>query len=276
MSGKPAKMSRERLMTYWTWRFTAEKVVAKDADLHTWLALTFHCGRFQLEQGEGGQAHYQGVIHTRPRMRYSQLTKIFKDRYPLLEFPLKDYLAPAKSQAADEYVMKEDTRIAGPWEWNMPKAPIRMTCTAQDIMSQHELPEWSNQLIEMVKGKLPDKTQRSIFWYWSEAGERFKTETTRHLVFHHDAVVIQGLQRHILAAAYTNPAPIYILIMPREYTSVSYSSIEQLKDGLYMSGFGTKCTGMVNRRKPWVIVVGNRPPTPGNMSTGRIVVTCVD
>lgn len=176
------------------------------------------------------------------------------------------------------YPRKEDPEFITNYE-----PCIDMTVTDDDIMRKEDLPEWSNELIDMVAGRLPDKTDRSIYWYWSQEGVRLKTETSRYLCYHHNAVIIQGGRKHVLATAYKNPAPIYILIVPRSDEGfVSWASLELLKDALYMSGFGTECTGMVNRKKPWVIVMANFRPEEEtveaeiHLSKDRWVFTCVD
>jgi len=43
-----------------------------------------------------------------------------------------------------------------------------------------------------------------------------------------------------------------------------------------MSGFGVKATGMVNRKKPWVIIMANFPPDTSSLSEDRWVVHNVD
>lgn len=146
-----------------------------------------------------------------------------------------------------------------------------------DVMQIDELPEWSKRLIGKVADKLPDKRDRSIHWFWSESGQMHKTETARYLVSNHGAVVVQGGRKHVLAVGYKNPAPIYILLVPRtDEGFVSYASIELLKDSLYMSAFGVEATGGVNRAKPWVICVANFPPTLESVSEDRWVIENVD
>lgn len=160
------------------------------------------------------------------------------------------------------------------------KPKIDMTCTDDDVITYEEMFPWGRELVDMVSGRLPDKKDRRIFVYWSKEGQMKKTETTRYLVHYHDACVIQGSRKHVLATAYKNPAPIYILIVPRSDEGfVSYASIELLKDALYMSAFGTECTGMVNRKKPWVICIANfdvAANVEDKMSTDRWVSRNVD
>lgn len=277
-SGAKDVRKREALQEYWAFRFTEDTIgiVGSWDQLFEKLKSKYFRGRFQLEKGDGGVVHYQGVLHCKPRQRRSQMHEWLASEWPL-QFPVMDYCEKSESAAADRYAMKEDTRIDGPWEWNMPREPISVEIEVDDIIKYEELPVWSQDLIDMVKGRLPDKTDRTIYWFWSEKGEMYKTETARYLSYWHDGVPVQGGRKHVLAVAYKYKAPIYMLLVPRtDEGFVSYASIELIKDALYMSAFGTEATGPVNRKKPWVIVMANFPPDEGALSKGRISVTNVD
>lgn len=274
----PAKDNRVRepLAKFWMFRITASKVGSRD-QLIIDLKELFSAGRLQLEAGEGGIPHYQCALHTAMRKRRHTMRRELYIRYPQIVWPEIDYFEPMKSAKGDEYCMKEESRVDGPWEWNMPKVKIDMSITEDYVMQYDELPQWAQKDIDMVAGKLPDKKERTIYWRWSRQGEMYKTEFARHLVYYHDACVIQGGRKHVLATAYANPAPIYILVVPRSDEGfVSYASIELLKDALYMSAFGTKATGPVNRKKPWVMVVANFSPDEEAMSAGRFCTLNVD
>ncbi len=159
----------------------------------------------------------------------------------------------------------------------MPREKISVEIQKSDIITIEEMYPWGRALLAKVANCLPDKRDRTIYWYWSQHGQMKKTETARYLVYHHDGVIIQGGRKHVLANAYKNPSAIYILLVPRaDEGFVSYASIELLKDALYMSAFGTECTGSVNRKKPWVIIFANFPPDTTTMSQDRWIITCVD
>lgn len=57
----------------------------------------------QLEKGEGGYLHWQLLVHTEGQQRRSWLLRVFG--------PI--HCEPTRSEAADEYVWKEDTRVEG-------------------------------------------------------------------------------------------------------------------------------------------------------------------
>lgn len=221
---------------------------------------------FQLEIGEKGTRHVQGWVEFQTKIRPMSLGLPVQIHWEKMKGSVEDSI---------KYCSKSTTK-AGEYVTNV-KTPIDMTCTDDDVISYDDLYDWGRELVGQVKGCLPDKLDRRIFWYWSHAGQMKKTETARYLVHHHDAVVIQGGRKHVLAVAYKNPAPIYILTVPRtDEGFVSYASIELLKDALYMSGFGTEATGMVNRKKPWVIIMANFEPNREMLSADRWDVTNVD
>jgi len=154
---------------------------------------------------------------------------------------------------------------------------INMDIDEENVITLDDMYPWGRELVKMVDGCLPDKRDRKIYWYWSSAGCMMKTETARYLCYYHDAVVIQGGRKHVLAVACKCKAPIYILIVPRtDEGFVSYASIELIKDALYMSAFGVEATEPVNRKKPWVIVMANFPFKKTALSEDRWVEHRVD
>lgn len=212
-----------------------------------------------------GTPHVQGYIEFKSKSRPFSLD---------LPKEIRWKAARGSRKQNDQYCSKEGN-VAFAFGTLKPK--IDMECTVDDILTYEDMYSWGQRLENMVAGCLPEKTDRRIFWFWSEAGCMKKTETARRLVFHHNACIIQGGRKHVLATAYKNAAPIYILTVPRtDEGFVSYASIELLKDALYMSAFGTEATGMVNRKKPWVIVFANFPADTNKLSEDRWVIQNVD
>ena len=99
-----------------SFRLAAEIIGSVDQLLDE-LKVKFAASRVQLEEGEQGQRHYHGVLHSIPRVHKTQAQEALKLVWDGLEFPVKDYLEASKSKAADKYVMKQETRTEGPWEW---------------------------------------------------------------------------------------------------------------------------------------------------------------
>lgn len=75
-------------------------------DLHIKLNAKYTKG--QLEKGEKeGTLHFQFITFLKDNMRLSALKKVNKDIH----------WEPSRSEAANKYVMKEETRVDGPWEF---------------------------------------------------------------------------------------------------------------------------------------------------------------
>jgi hypothetical protein len=216
------------------------------------------------EVGESGTPHIQGYIQFPKKVR------------PVGYKGMPKEIHWEKARGSKDENVAYCSKQAGTIHGNL-KPKISMEIEEDDIMKYEDLFPWGQELVDMVGGCLPDKTDRRILWYWSKEGCMKKTETARYLVYHHDAIVVQGGRKHVLAVGYKNPAPIYILLVPRtDEGFVSYASIELLKDSLYMSAFGTEATAPVNRKKPWVIIMANFEPEMEALSIDRWVIQNVD
>ncbi len=69
---------------------------------------------FQHEKGDGGYEHWQGRFSLMKKRRKTELMKLLEG----MDIPIFNYLEPtisAESQKTAFYVMKQDTRIEGPW-----------------------------------------------------------------------------------------------------------------------------------------------------------------
>lgn len=64
------------------------------------------CG--QLEKGKDGTAHIQFFVNLKSPVRISVLTKVCKEAH---------YEKVIINNGADDYCLKEDTRVEGPWEF---------------------------------------------------------------------------------------------------------------------------------------------------------------
>jgi len=97
----------------WDFRYTAEGLTQED--IIGQLKGIAKQYVFQMEQGDGGYIHYQGRISLIKKRRVAErhiLLKLFKNP--------PNYLQPTSNpdhyKGDAFYVMKEDTRISGPWK----------------------------------------------------------------------------------------------------------------------------------------------------------------
>ena len=100
----------------WVWEFRAN---LDDYPNEDWLIQKLHKYAkkfvFQLEKGEeSGYMHWQGRMSLWKQKRKSELMKLMKGS----DFPVPNYLEPTTTEEHKKeafYVMKEDTRVRGPW-----------------------------------------------------------------------------------------------------------------------------------------------------------------
>lgn len=245
----PAKNKKEPLANYFSFRFTMEKVGSWDHLLRA-LKDEWTSARFQLEQGEKGQKHYQGVIHVKTRKRASQLQLWALDTYPDLKFPHLDYLKRSyMPKKADAYVMKTESRIDGPWEFGMP--------VTLDIIKDDMLYPWQLDIVKIIEEE-PDR--RTIRWYWGGYGIG-KTQFCKYLSYKYGAIPLEGEKKHMLAvAAQHQTCKIFIIPLCKDDDKPSYRAIEKIKDGYFMSHFGTEQTKPVIMNSPHILIFANAPP----------------
>lgn len=67
---------------------------------------------YQLERGQGGNRHYQGYIELLQRKRLSEVRHLLNGAH----FEVRR----GSQHQAIEYAKKDDTRVAGPWEYGLP------------------------------------------------------------------------------------------------------------------------------------------------------------
>lgn len=91
------------------WDFTLGEDFANFDDIKAWLNNETKKWCFQLEEGIGGYRHYQGRFSLKVKERLTTLKKRMNIE--------KIHLSQTSNENRDNmfYVMKEDTRIEGPW-----------------------------------------------------------------------------------------------------------------------------------------------------------------
>lgn len=171
-------------------------------------------------------------------------------------------------KATKKYCSKRDTRVAGPWS-NIPGLKWRKTIRRP--MLKNELYEWQKDIMKMIKEE-PDF--RSLWWYWSKEGLAGKTTFARDLMITHGAMMLQGASKYCIRAFLKTviedeiDQDVVIFNVTRtEYNSISYKSLETIKDGAGMSAFFDPLHGFWN--PPHVLIFANFEPRWGAMSKDR-------
>lgn len=198
---------------------------------------------FGEEFGKSGTTrHIEGGFITRSdRVRFTAIQNKFRFS-DLQKSKKKNWGALCK------YCTKECNRIVS--SPGVPKPPT--------TIKKADLYPWQEELAEIFS-EPPAWDDRTIYWRHGDVNIG-KTQFAKYLCVHHDAVVIGGTHKHMLAQVQNQRSNIYIILLSYGDEIVSYRAIEQIKDGLFSSAFGTDNNKMEIRDAPHILVIGNEPP----------------
>lgn len=210
---------------------------------------------FQIEQGEQGTVHLQGVgSYTNPRSFNS-----IKKRFPRAHIEVCKCIAKAI-----EYCSKSDTRVEGPWSTHK--------IILKDYFSVKKMTKWQSEIIDICKS---GEDNRKIYWYWEPNGGVGKSILARHIIMSDEnALLVSGKMNDIKFAISCmvkegkNPSVI-MWDLAREQ-KISYMALETIKNGSFFSNKYE--SGMVLYNRPIIIVFANYPPDMLALSLDRWVV----
>lgn len=199
---------------------------------------------FGEEYGKKGMTpHIQGAFILHSKMRASTINKeVFNGKASL--FKLKNW------DRAFKYCCKEGNNIIS--SQKIPK-PLKII---------DKLYGWQNEVLELIKVEPND---RDIIWVYGGYGTG-KTQFGKYLVHHKYAFgPLDGEKRHILSVVGQNVNEecfiIYLTADESIYQKHSlFDCIEKIKDGWFMSHFGTENTGPIFMNSPHIIVMANERP----------------
>ena len=170
-------------------------------------------------------------------------------------------ISTAGRKALKEYVMKSDTREAGPWA-------DRLIDMGQRVKRKDELVPWQKWLLaEAIKA--PDMISRKIKWFWCKDGGSGKSAMQDYLEYHHAAVVTTTYKAWDLAKVLMDSGHNGIVCVnlpksrPKDCQDLSdlVSGLEQIKDGRITS---TKGSNVGNIKLPpchLFVFANEAPPT---------------
>lgn len=100
--------------------------------------------------------------------------------------------------------------------------------------------DWQQTVLDLVNSK---PSQREVYWFWEETGNKGKSFLTRYLDWKYNAIIANGKQADIfnqyktfLDTEKVQPK-LAIIDIPRSHKDyVCYSTLEKIKDGLIYSG----------------------------------------
>jgi hypothetical protein len=222
---------------------------------------------FQLEEGDSGYKHYQGrisLIKKRRKQEKHLLLKLFKDKRP-------NYLEPTSNpeflRGDAFYMMKEDTRLEGPWTDKDEVIPL----TAQlKVFNEFTLRPYQASLKEMCL----KFDMRKIDLIYDPNGNIGKSLFSEYLEYNGLAEEIPPFRLMDDIFQWVCSRPIkkcYIVDMPRgmkkDKLGDFYSGIEIIKNGV---AYDKRYAGKKKRfDRPRIFVFTNMLPEFSLMSKDR-------
>lgn len=209
---------------------------------------------FQLEEGESGTPHFQGLVYYKNARSFNAMRNLCKEIH---------WEVAKDVRKAIKYCCKPEGRLDGPWSKDI-KIP-------KDIaLIDPRKRAWQSALIDELMFEADD---RKIIWYCDPVGGSGKTQLAKYLVVKHKALVVSGKATDIKFAMMKHlekhpECEIVCFLFPRTVEGyVSYDAIESLKDGLFFSGKYE--SGMAVFNPPHIICFANFGPDKTMLSEDR-------
>lgn len=239
---KPPK-SPEAIRWVLTWNNYNENEFNEFATTATNLAKGYIFGK---EVGENGTPHIQGYIEFKKKIRLTALKK--------LNIKIHWEIAKGNREQNINYCSKDNNFICH-GEIKI-KKPLKII---------NELYPWQKQIEEIAKSEPSD---RKIYWFYDEIGNMGKTQFSKYMSHHYNAVPIEGKKNDILYCCAEFESDIYIYDIERSLEEyVSYGAIEKIKNGYYMcSKYESK---PIIRNSPHIFIFANFLPKLEALSKDR-------
>ncbi len=212
---------------------------------------------FQEEVGESGNLHLQGYICFTTKKRPKSCFQ---------EHPTIHWEKCRDKKAAIAYCQKKDTRVPGrPLHYKgiIPEVTLK-------VLTFEQLYPWQKS----VCSKIEDCDDRTIYWMYEPEGNVGKSALVKYLCVTKNAILLSGkgadMKYGIMSYQDTKGGwPTLILIdVPRTVLDyVSYSAIEEIKNGCFFNGKYE--SGMAIFNSPCVICFANERPKVEKMSRDR-------
>lgn len=202
---------------------------------------------FQAEQGESGYKHWQIELSLLTKMRPLEFKNLLGFNKAHIE-PTKNYFA------SKNYCSKNESRIEGPYT----EKSTFLKCIT-------ELRPWQNKLLEKLKTEPND---RSIIWLYDPKGGSGKTQFSKYMAIHHNAIILNNGAFKDLACALPDNPEIVIFNFPRSIEgNINYGAIECIKDGLIFSAKYESKMKIFN--SPHVVIMANFYPKIEELTEDR-------
>lgn len=212
---------------------------------------------FQLEVGESGTEHFQGVIEFDCKVRPKS---VFGEKWNAIHWEsCKNW------DASVIYCQKQQGRKRGPWLKGVSKTE------EIKILKFNELRPWQTNIINLIEQEPND---RQIHWFWESTGGFGKSTFTKFLCARYDAMLLTGKATDMKYAIMQKGSfpRIAIIDCPRSMQEyLSYPGIEEIKNGMFFCGkYESK---QILGNSPHIIVFANFEPDYSKLSNDRWIIT---
>jgi len=230
------------------WCFTLNNYTNEEYD-NIMSQMSHHSYIIGKEVGEQGTPHLQGYLECKNQVDFNVIKKINN----------RLHIEKAKGDKKQNiaYCSKEKDFKTN---FKIPK----------EIKKAELFLPWQFELKNKLTTQEPD--DRTIYWYWSEKGGLGKSTFVKHMVDYEDVAFInKGKYGDMINQIYNyEDVPEIVMIdIPRSMTKISYSALEDIKNGLIANSKYE--TGFKRFNPPHIIVFCNFAPEYDAFSDDRIV-----
>lgn len=250
---------RKAMAACCVWDFTLRRESATQKLIEERLEGCAKKWAFQLERGETGYEHWQGRFSLKVKQRLHGAKR---------ELGFDDaHLSPTSNENHGNffYVMKEETRLEGPWSDEEPAKFIPW-----DVQLMEALHPWQAEVVDWAK----QRELRKIHVILNPAGGAGKTSLCRYMLVHGLGRVLPFCNdyRDLLRMVCDMPeAPVYLIDMPRAVTKDKlyqlWGAVETIKGG-YAYDDRYKFRERI-MDPPQVVVFSNEEPDKSLLSSDR-------
>jgi len=228
------------------WTFTIKYVDITIEDLASQLQEISKKWVFQVEKGELGFLHYQGVMSLKTKEYFNTVKNLMPNSTHLEQ--CRDWWASWR------YCQKPETRINGPFFFNVPMIKVIKT-----------LLPWQEKCLTICQSEPDDRT---LYWYYDQEGGKGKTAFCKYMGVTHGAQILaNGRAGDIGHALMDNPKIVLFNLTRTTEERFNYQALEAIKDGMFFKSKYESKTVFFN--SPHVMVFANFLPNLRSVTESR-------
>lgn len=222
---------------------------------------------FQEERGDEGTKHLQGIIMYPNPISFESMKK---------QWPKCHIEKTRNKKKSILYCSKRDTRIS---EVVYNNIGLIYPKSLKDPLKGNELYGWQQILNDKLKTEPDDRT---INWYWSTNGNKGKSSFVKWFTMKHKTTTLicsgkASDMKYMVAKRCMlglDPEVIFFDVPRQNMNYLSYTGIEEIKNGCFMSP-KYDCENIL-MNPPHIVVFANSEPNIDAMSIDRWYIKCLD